>query len=66
MMELVPAWMRFLQTQGLIDAELRRQTLEDLKKVAGDLLDVLGHIHGDPTLREAIERWPEEADKEPD
>ena len=66
MMELIPAWMRFLQTQGLIDAELRRQTLEDLKKIVGNLLNIFGNTHGDPTLREAIKRWPQEAEKEPD
>ncbi len=66
MMELVPAWLRFLQTQGLIDAELRKKTLADLRPLANDLLGNLKHIHSDPTLREAIKRWPEEAAKEPD
>jgi hypothetical protein len=65
MMELVPAWMRFLQTQGLVDVEFRRRTLGDLKRVADDLLKALSGIHADPTLRKAIERWPEDADKEP-
>ena len=65
MAELVPAWMRFLQTQGLVDAKLRRETLESLKPLAGDLLKPFENFHSDPTLREGIERWSEDADKEP-
>ncbi|MGH9839063.1 MAG: YecA family protein [Blastocatellia bacterium] len=64
-MELVPAWMRFLQTQGLIDAELRRRTLDALKKVAADLLKGMSGMHADPTLAAAIKHWPEDADREP-
>jgi hypothetical protein len=63
--ELVPAWMRFLQTQGLVDAGLRKETLDSLKPLAGNLPGIFDAMHGDPTLREAIRRWPEDADKEP-
>jgi hypothetical protein len=62
---LVPAWMRFLQTQGLVDAGLRKETLDSLKPLAGNLPGIFDAMHGDPTLREAIRRWPEDADKEP-
>ncbi|MGH9838907.1 MAG: hypothetical protein ACREEM_08995 [Blastocatellia bacterium] len=64
-MELVPAWMRFLQTQGLVDAELRKRTLDDLKPLAGELRKIFDNIHSDPTPGEAIRRWPKDADKEP-
>lgn len=64
-MELVPAWMRFLQTQGLIDAQLRKQTLDDLKPLAGELSKLFDKVDSDPALREAIKRWPKDADKEP-
>jgi hypothetical protein len=63
--ELVPAWMRFLQGQGLIDDKLRKETLNSLNPLAGELLDVFNRLHGDPTLSEAIKQWPEEAGKEP-
>jgi hypothetical protein len=65
MMEMVPAWMRFLQTQGLVDAKLRKEALDSLKPLAGNLLKIFENTHGDPTLREAIRRWPEDADREP-
>jgi hypothetical protein len=65
MAELIPARMRFLQTQGLVDAKLRRETLESLKPLAGVLLKPFENFHSDPTLREGIERWSEDADKEP-
>ena len=64
-MEAIPAWMRFLQTQGLVDAELRKETLNILNPLAGDLLKIFEKLRDDPTLREAIERWPEDTDKEP-
>jgi len=63
--ELVPAWMRFLQTQGLVDAGLRKETLGNLKPLAGSLLAIFDNLHSDPTLREAIKRLPEDFDKEP-
>lgn len=65
LMELFPAWMRFLQTQGLVDAELRRRTVTDLKRVADDLLQLLSQMHTDPSLAAAIKGWPENADREP-
>jgi len=65
MAELIPAWMRFLQMQGLVDAKLRSEILKSLKPLAGDLLKSIDNFHNDPTLREGIERWSEDADKEP-
>lgn len=63
--ELIPAWMRFLQTEGLIDAELRERTLNGLKPLADVLINIFSNIQNDPALREAARRWPENADKEP-
>jgi SEC-C motif len=64
-MELIPAWMRFLQTQGLVDADLRKETLDSVKPLAGNLLPIFDNPRSDPTLGEAIKQWPEDADKEP-
>jgi len=63
--ELIPAWMRFLQTQELVDVRLRKETLDSLKPLAGELLKPYEHYHIDPTLREALRQWPEDADREP-
>ncbi len=65
LMEMIPVWMRFLQSRGLLDAELRKRTLNDLRQVAGDLHQRLDHILSDPALGKALERWPEEIEKEP-
>jgi hypothetical protein len=65
-MELIPAWMRFLETQGLLDAILRKETLENLKPLAGCLLKAFDTLRSsDPTLHEALKRWSEDFDKEP-
>jgi len=64
-MVLIPAWMRFLETQGLLDAILRKETLESLKPLAGDLLKPFDALQtGDPVLHEAMKRWSEDSDKE--
>jgi SEC-C motif len=64
-MELIPAWMRFLETQRLLDAVLRKETLEILKPLAGDLLKPFDTLRSsDPTLHEAIKRGSEGFDKE--
>jgi hypothetical protein len=64
-MELIPAWMRFLETQRLLDAILRKETLESLKPLTGYLLKPFDTLRSsDPTLHEAIKRWSEDFDKE--
>lgn len=65
-MELIPAWMRFLEMQRLLDAILRKETLENLKPLTGYLLKPFDTLRSsDPTLHEAIKRWSEDFDKEP-
>ncbi len=64
-MQMVPAWMRILQTEGLVDAALRKQTLDGLQQLATNLLKIFNSMHADPSLAEAIKRWPEDAEKEP-
>ena len=59
MMELIPAWLRFVESQGLIDSELRDRTLRDLSPVAGDLRKTLGESTNDPALEQAMSRWNE-------
>jgi len=64
-MELIPAWMRFLETQRLLDASLRKETLVSLKPLTGYLLKPFETLRSsDPALHEAIKRWTEDFDKE--
>jgi SEC-C motif-containing protein len=63
-LELIPAWMRFLETQRLLDASLRKETLVSLKPLTGYLLKPFETLRSsDPTLHEAIKRWSEGFDK---
>ena len=64
-LELTPAWLRFLQSQGLIDEDLRKRTLRDLEPLADDLLKIYRRSHDDPALRDAMESWKWNAGKEP-
>ena len=59
--ELVPAWLRFLESRGLIDAEQRTQTLSELRGLATDLHKVWEKHTADPALGLGIGRWRENA-----
>jgi hypothetical protein len=63
MFGIVPAWLRFLETRGLIDAERRRRTLDGLERVSHDLLAAFRRYKDDPAPRQALERWREDAKK---
>jgi hypothetical protein len=58
MLELVPAWLRFLESRQLIDAEQREQTLTNLRGLHTTLFNALSDFP-DPVLRQAMERWPQ-------
>jgi SEC-C motif len=57
LMELLPVWLRFLQSQGLIDEELCQRTLFELKPIADDLLKIYRRGYHDRALCDAMERW---------
>jgi hypothetical protein len=59
--ELVPAWLRFLESRQLIDDEQRAKTLLELRPLSNDLLKVLRLYRDDPTLEAAVQRWQDEA-----
>jgi hypothetical protein len=65
LMELIPVWLRFLESQGLIEEDLRKRTLRDLEPLTGDLLKIYRRDHGDHALCDAMERWKWYAGKEP-
>jgi hypothetical protein len=55
--EFVPAWLRFLESRGLVGAEQRTQTLLELRELAADLRKAWEKYTADPSLRLEIERW---------
>jgi hypothetical protein len=55
-LELMPAWLRFLESRRLIDAEQREQILSELRGLDTEFLKVVKN-HPDPALRLAIENW---------
>lgn len=57
--ELVPAWLRFLESRRLIDADQRARTLRELRGLDTEMLKVF-KTHADPALARAIEQWREE------
>lgn len=57
--EMIPAWLRFLETRGLIDAAQRERTLSDLSSLVPTLSEFWGTFRSDPGLQRAAERWPE-------
>lgn len=56
--ELVPAWLRFLESRGLIAAERHAKTLENLRPLHADLLRVMESYKVDPALFEDLRTWP--------
>lgn len=54
LMELMPAWLRFLESRQLIDAAQREKTLRGLRKLADGLLKAWEAYRADPALREGL------------
>ena len=56
--EVIPAWLRFLQSKNLIDDEQRARTLEELRPLHADVLKLMESYTEDPTLFRALKGWP--------
>jgi hypothetical protein len=52
--ELIPAWLRFLVSRGLIDAQQREQTLGELSALGRDLRKMFAEYQADPALQQAV------------
>lgn len=61
--ELTPAWLRFLESRHLIEAEQRRATLAALRKLHTDLLKLATAYRRDPALERMMQGWPDDADR---
>lgn len=56
--EVIPPWLRFLQSKNLIDDEQRSRTLEELRPLHADVLKLMESYTEDPTLYRALKGWP--------
>ncbi len=59
LMESAPAWMRFLESQQLIDADLCRRRLRDFEPIADNLIETLDRDPTDPRISLALKRQAE-------
>jgi hypothetical protein len=57
--ELVPAWMRFLESRQLIDSQQRVKTLTELHGLDKELLKIFENYPSDPALQLGMKRWRE-------
>jgi hypothetical protein len=64
-MEMVPAWLRFLKTRGLIDAEQQNRALQALIGLKNQLIKLWGESKDDPALEEGLKSWGLEAPQPP-
>jgi hypothetical protein len=56
--ESIPAWLRFLESQGLIDNERHAKTLDELRPLHAELLPLMKSYVDDPALYRALQAWP--------
>ena len=55
--ELVPAWLRFLELRGLIDAERHTQSRQELEAILPSLRQLWEQHLEDPSLRQSLQAW---------
>ncbi len=55
--ELVPAWLRFLELRGLIDAEQHAKTRQELETIRPSLQQLWETNLEDPSLRQSLYVW---------
>jgi hypothetical protein len=60
--EIIPAWLRFIEMHGLIDAEVRMQTLGDLVPLLKSLRRIFSQYNDDPGPCQALEGWRKTAE----
>jgi hypothetical protein len=55
--EIVPLWLRFLTTRGLLEDEQHQKTLQQLSQLNASLLKVWKNYQSDPSLERASKAW---------
>jgi hypothetical protein len=63
--EIVPAWLRFLESRRLIDSARRIKTIEELRPLHADVLRMWEKFTEDPALYRAAQVWPADAARGP-
>ena len=58
-MELLPSWLRFLETRGLIEPTQRESAMADIGNLHTELLAAFEPSNEDPLLAENFRKWPE-------
>jgi hypothetical protein len=61
--ELVPSWLRFLESRGLVDTKQSETAVNDLRGLQEDLLTLFDSDPSDPAVAENIRAWPDMAMK---
>lgn len=59
--EIMPFWLRFLETRQLLSAPLHEKTLQELRKLAAHLRELFRKMSDDPALYTAMNIWDENA-----
>jgi hypothetical protein len=60
--EIVPPWLRFLESRSLIDADQHSRTIENLRPLQADLLKLMKSYPDEPAFLHALQAWPNRDD----
>ena len=63
--QAIPAWLRFLESRGLIDGDLRQKVAEELLPSHAALSQMWQTYTDDPTLNQQGQVWPADAARGP-
>ncbi len=63
--QAIPAWLRFLESRGLIDADLRQKVVAELLPLHGAMSQMWQTFTDDPTLDQQGQDWPADAARGP-
>ncbi len=63
--QAMPAWLRFLESRRLIDADLRRKVANELLPLHATLSEFWQMYRDDPTIGQQGHFWPADAEKGP-
>lgn len=59
--EIMPFWLRFLETRQLLSAPLREKTVHELRQLVAHLRELFRKMSADPALHAAVNTWDENA-----
>jgi len=55
--ELIPLWLAFLESRGLLSAERRRQAMEELASLGSDIPPIIERYTDDPAVAEGVMQY---------